>query len=450
MSSSPLVLNSLLAFSATHIAWISQNTETKALSSQLSATALEGLREGIRHFTQSNADSILASLLLLGWCASDFQTWSSLCQSKAAVMQNMQAWRRSSVFDDILSPSTSNSANPDFSIPISAEARQSRVHTLQQVSIHLANMLPYLPPNEQEHGWIKQIQEYIHRISTSSTPYGAVDQFNHLLAIRDWLLWAPVQLLASHRRSSSTYLALSYVFAVPIAIESAFPTISAHLLTDLALRPLEEVVRVLETPSYDGAGSQDLSSHPLMTFPRETINNHRNLRAWASQGQSTNNTLPGYSQLPYNQSMTGNFGTLPSLSNYSRTLPVQGSSSNTAYTPGGLNPSPLQASPGNITPTMQNVPQSSYLDSPGSTGSVYGYNNMSHTSYAASPLSSRTTSTPSYNYTSQDGTSQSSGMYDNYGQTQSMPSLYSQYASGSTSSGFVHHSHNRPAVASWT
>lgn len=362
----------------------------------------------------------------------------------------MQSWRRSSVFDDILSQSASGGANPDFTIPMSNDARQSRVHTLQQVSMHLLNMLPYLPPSEQEHGWIKQVQEYVHRISASSTPYGAADQFNHLLAIRDWLLWAPVQLLASHRRSSSTYLALSYLFAVPVTIETAFPTIGSHLLSEMAVRPLEEVLRVLETPSYDGAGSQDLSSHPLMTFPRETINNHRSLRAWASQGQASTSTLPSYSQISYNQPMGGNFGSLPSLSSYSRTLPVQSSSSSTSYAPGGLNPSPLQASPGNITPTMQTVPQSSYIDSPGSTGSVYGYGNINSNTYTASPHSSRNTSTPSYNYTSQDGASQGSSMYDNYGQTQSMPSLYNQYASGSSSSGFVYHSNHRPAVASWT
>lgn len=68
----PFVMHSILAFSASHLAWISQSSETRNLAFHHAGIALKGLHEGIANFTKANSDAVLASSLLLAWQATDW------------------------------------------------------------------------------------------------------------------------------------------------------------------------------------------------------------------------------------------------------------------------------------------------------------------------------------------------------------------------------------------
>jgi hypothetical protein len=68
----PFVMHSILAFSASHLAWISQSNETRNLAFHHASIALKGLHDGITSFTKMNADAVLASSLLLAWQATDW------------------------------------------------------------------------------------------------------------------------------------------------------------------------------------------------------------------------------------------------------------------------------------------------------------------------------------------------------------------------------------------
>jgi hypothetical protein len=71
-ASHPFVMHSILAFSASHLAWISQSAETRNLAFRHAGIALKGLHEGIANFTRANSDAVLASSLLLAWQATDW------------------------------------------------------------------------------------------------------------------------------------------------------------------------------------------------------------------------------------------------------------------------------------------------------------------------------------------------------------------------------------------
>jgi hypothetical protein len=66
-ASHPFVMHSILAFSASHLAWISQSAETRNLAFHHASIALKGLHDGISSFTKMNSDAVLASSLLLAW-----------------------------------------------------------------------------------------------------------------------------------------------------------------------------------------------------------------------------------------------------------------------------------------------------------------------------------------------------------------------------------------------
>jgi hypothetical protein len=71
-ASHPFVMHSILAFSASHLAWISQSTDTRNLAFHHASIALKGLHDGIATFCKMNSDAVLASSLLLAWQATDW------------------------------------------------------------------------------------------------------------------------------------------------------------------------------------------------------------------------------------------------------------------------------------------------------------------------------------------------------------------------------------------
>lgn len=66
------VMSSILAFSATHLAWMTKSTETKNLAYYHRGVALKGLHGAIGNFSRENSDPILAASILLSWQASDW------------------------------------------------------------------------------------------------------------------------------------------------------------------------------------------------------------------------------------------------------------------------------------------------------------------------------------------------------------------------------------------
>ena len=66
------VMSSILAFSATHLAWVTSSVETKNLAYFHRGVALKGLQEAIGNFSESNSDATLAASILLSWQVSDW------------------------------------------------------------------------------------------------------------------------------------------------------------------------------------------------------------------------------------------------------------------------------------------------------------------------------------------------------------------------------------------
>ena len=70
-------MHSILAFSASHLAWISQSQETRNLAYQHGAVALKGLQIAIANFSKTNSDAVLAASLLLSWQAHDWYVFKA-------------------------------------------------------------------------------------------------------------------------------------------------------------------------------------------------------------------------------------------------------------------------------------------------------------------------------------------------------------------------------------
>jgi len=382
-SSHPFVMHSILSFSASHLAWISQSTETKNLAYQHGGMALKGLHEALSNFSRANSDAVLASSLLLSWQAQDWRGWASLMTGTKTVMSTMQPWRHESLFSEFLVeqavPASQTFTNSSGTV-VTQEARRDHLATLQLILSSLQRLQPYLANHEQEAKWVEQLRGYVERLRLSNPPQTADEQFQQLYALRKWLFWVPISLLSAPKRDAMVMLVLAHFYAIALAVEPMFPDIGAPFCANLALPPLEELIRVITTlqnnQTYFDPTTQ--AAVVMMDFPRDTALTYRNRREWARQ-QSED--LQVVQQSPYGIE-TFNLELDNPIGEYSF-----GASLSPAFAPSPLYPPSEAMSPPNTLSSPNALtagPRSPYLEVPRSAlGSFSG-----PTSNYATPLGS--------------------------------------------------------------
>ncbi|KAF7675552.1 c6 transcription factor protein [Alternaria burnsii] len=380
----PFVMHSILAFSASHLAWISQSTETRNLAFHHASLALKGLHDGITNFTKHNSDAVLAASLLLAWQATDWRGWASLVTGTKTVIQSMQPWRHESLFADYIAEHTPmpnrHFMNP-ISTPIPPEARREHMNALVDIHASLQRLQPYLVRNEQESKWVDQLKGYLDRLRSSSQPQSPEEQFNQLYALRKWLFWVPISLLAAKRGDVNVLVVLAHFYATALALEPMFPDVASVFVADLSLRPLEEInnlVQGFQDPRYD---SRLQTMSYLVQFPIDMVSSYKTRREWSRQQMSS--ISPMQQQSAYALESI-NLDLENHIAQYS-----YGQSLSPAFAP-----SPLTFLPSGMT----SAPTSPYLEVPRS-GTVDAYGTAS--SYAssssyASPLGSPAALLPPY------------------------------------------------------
>ncbi len=70
--SESFVMDSLLGFSASHLAYLSKSTETRNLAYHHGGVALKGLQQAIGSFSKANSDAVFIASVLLSWQATDW------------------------------------------------------------------------------------------------------------------------------------------------------------------------------------------------------------------------------------------------------------------------------------------------------------------------------------------------------------------------------------------
>lgn len=66
------VMHALLALSATHIAWLTDDALVNQMAYEHRGVALKGLQEAIGSFSRDNSDAVLAASLILSWQATEW------------------------------------------------------------------------------------------------------------------------------------------------------------------------------------------------------------------------------------------------------------------------------------------------------------------------------------------------------------------------------------------
>jgi len=335
---------------------------------------MKGLHEAIGAFSKSNADAVLAASLLLSWQSTDWRGWASLMTGTKTVLNAMQGWRDESALADLInqqgiSPSQTFTNESNL---ISPEGRQEHLAILQRIQSALQRLQPYLATCEQESRWIDQLSGYIQRLRTSNAPQSSEEQFSQLYALRKWLFWVPVTLLSSRKGDIFTLLVLSHFYSAALALEPVFSHIGAPFLANLALPPLEELIRIINTvQSSNNFTSMTQAAAMMMEFPREALANYKSSKEWTQQTQG----VQSLQQTPYGlDTLNLDLGNHIAEYGYNQSLSP------------AFAPSPLHLSPPAVLPGT--APRSPYLEVPRSgVPDIFGYSSAgsSYSTPMASP-----------------------------------------------------------------
>ena len=364
-------MDAVLAFAASHLAWISQSAETRSLASSHGATAMKGLHEAMGSFSKSSADGILAASLLLSWQSTDWRGWANLMLGTKTILNAMESWEDESSLAELINQQNlvGQSSFTNEATLLGADSRQEHVSTLHNITAALVKLQPYLSQCEQESRWIDQLAGYVERLRTSTPPANCEEQFAQLYALRKWLFWMPVTLLSSRKGDIFTLLVLSHFYATALAIQPMFPNIGEPFLAGLALPSLEELIRIMNTIQQSNSFTpMTQAATMMMEFPREVLSTYRSRGDWALS--QTPNTL---SSNPYGiETLNLDLGQHIAEFGYNQSLSP------------AFAHSPLHLSPAAMLPGQG--PRSPYLDVPRTTSEVlYSNAGSSYSSPMASP-----------------------------------------------------------------
>ena len=295
-------MHSLLALSASHLAWLTGCPLAANIAFEHRGVALKGLHEAIGSFVRGNSDAVLAASLLLSWQATEWlvetkaahhiflinfrRDWTRLMHGTFSVsfvnalgefatniskiIDAMQPWQNESRFEDFIAekntfPTAPPSPDTPFNNPKHADLDALRVASLQ-----LRKLEAYLKGDIEGTEAIIQLINFVEGLRTLSPNHTTTQRFDMLDPLRTWLLWLPVTYVQKERMPLSAFVILAYYYTTALMVEPLFPEIGAAYFGSLSLSPIEEIARRLVSFNTCQTSQEDFQTAlNLMAYPMD-------------------------------------------------------------------------------------------------------------------------------------------------------------------------------------
>ncbi|KAL6920683.1 hypothetical protein FSHL1_004660 [Fusarium sambucinum] len=281
-ATTPYVMHALLAFSAMHIAFLTDCPLVGSMAYEHRGIALKGLQEAIGSFSRETSDAILAASLVLSWQATDWRSWTQLMQGTSSVIDAMDPWKHESQFGDFIAesstfptapPSPGKDHRPSQPRPEDLEAYQRTLEQVQKVEAHLKH-------HKEDTTQIQHLIGFLRGSRKISPTLSIAQQFERLQPLRKWLFWMPVGYLQNYHGSPNSLVIIAHLYTVALLMERLFPEIGAAYFGSLSISPVEEIARRLMSINVSGTGTDMQTPLTLMEFPIDTVGQFRSRMGW--------------------------------------------------------------------------------------------------------------------------------------------------------------------------
>ncbi|PHH84081.1 hypothetical protein CDD83_2526 [Cordyceps sp. RAO-2017] len=284
-ATTPYVMHALLAFSAMHIAFLTDCPLVGSMAFEHRGVALSGLHEAIGSFSRGTSDAILAASLVLSWQATDWRSWTQLMQGTSTVIDAMEPWKHESQFGDFIAESSTFPTAPPSPGPDHrpSQPREEDIQAYQRTLEQVQRVEAHLKRNKEETTQIQHLVGFLKGARKISPTLSIAAQYERLQPLRTWLFWMPVGYLQNQHGSPNSLVIIAHLYTVALLMERLFPEIGAAYFGSLSISPVEEIARRLMSISV--AGGHDGRVQPqtpltLMEFPIDTVNEFRSRMGW--------------------------------------------------------------------------------------------------------------------------------------------------------------------------
>ncbi|KAK6083525.1 hypothetical protein SCUP515_01776 [Seiridium cupressi] len=277
------VMEALLAFSAMHIAFLTDCPMVGNMAYVHRGSALKGLQEAITSFSRETSDAVLAASLVLSWQATDWRSWTQLMQGTSSVIDAMEPWKHESQFGDFIAESSTFPTAPPSPTPDHKpnQPRKEDFDAFQRTITQLQKVEAHLKHNKEDTKLIQQLASFLKGARKVSPIQSISQQFDRLQPLRTWLFWLPVMCLKQNSGSPSALVVIAHYYTAAILMERLFPEIGAAYFGSLSVGPVEEIARRLYSMKVSGSFDGDLHTPlELMNFPIQTVREFRDRMGW--------------------------------------------------------------------------------------------------------------------------------------------------------------------------
>ncbi|XXH00198.1 hypothetical protein Hte_006540 [Hypoxylon texense] len=277
------VMHALLAFSAEHIAFLTNCPHVGSMAYEHRGIAFKGLQEAIGSFSRENSDAVLAASLVLSWQATDWRSWTQLMQGTSSVIDAMEPWKHESQFGEFIAESSTFPTAPPSPTPDHKphQPRKEDLDSFQRTITQITRVEAHLKQNKEDPQLATQLVAFLKGARKVSPIQSIEDQFDRLRPLRTWLFWLPVMCFKQNGTSPSALVVVAHYYTAAIMMERLFPEIGAAYFGSLAIGPVEEIARRLLSINVSGTLDGD-SQTPLtlMEFPIDTVGEFRSRMGW--------------------------------------------------------------------------------------------------------------------------------------------------------------------------
>ncbi|KAK8135317.1 hypothetical protein PG984_003257 [Apiospora sp. TS-2023a] len=281
------VMHALLAFSAMHIAFLTDCPIVGNMAYEHRGIALKGLHEGIGTFSRESSDAVLAASLVLSWQATDWRSWTQLMQGTSSVIDAMDPWKHESQFGEFIAESSTFPTAPPSPTPDHKpnQPRKEDLDAFQRTINQLAKVEAHLKQNKEDTKLVQQLTSFLKGARKVSPIQSVSQQFDRLQPLRHWLFWLPLMCLKQNGTTPSALVVIAHYYTAAMLMERLFPEIGAAYFGSLSVGPVEEIARRLMSFNVSGSleGNSPLS---LMEFPIDTVKEFRHRMGWVQPART--------------------------------------------------------------------------------------------------------------------------------------------------------------------
>ncbi|KAI9741753.1 MAG: hypothetical protein M1834_000139 [Cirrosporium novae-zelandiae] len=286
------VMSSLLALSATHLAWLTGSPETDNLAYHYRGVALKGLQTAIGNFSKENSDAILAASLLLSWQANDWRGWVSLMQGISTVINTMQPWKAESELAECMDeqafyrgihPLTPTSPES------MAELQSNALSALDRIQGTMHSVQHHFPMNENQMSQMASLYDFMQRLRNVLPSQSPERAFEMLQPLRSWLFWLPPSLLTTPEMDIGPLAAIANFFAMSLALDPLLPQGLGAYIASIAASPVEEIYRIFHSNLTANPSRADYQMAARLTeYPYEILTQFWSRASWNSSEKVEN------------------------------------------------------------------------------------------------------------------------------------------------------------------